>query len=178
MSNGRIEQHYRAKERVEDEDVADPEQIGVDEPNHQQDAHAAQKERDEACAVFLRAAILDRQPEAKQKREDRVELALGQKRDAPARKAIQCRGRVTEVQRRRVDRVVEQRHIHQQNAEDRKAAQDIDGLDALARRDRRNNGLCRSIHGRPLARRVPARSDARAQQVTAVHARSSEHHRL
>ena len=65
------------------------------------------------------------------------------------------------AQRLRVDRVVEQRHIYQQDAEDRKSAQYIQDLDALVRLDRRGNWLYTGFIIASATWRARARADAR-----------------
>ena len=92
----------------------------------------------ERPALVINAAAYTAVDQAEQEREDRVELALGEELNTPARKPIERAGRIADVERLGIDRVVEQGHVHQQNAEDRKTTQDIDRLYTLARLGRRH----------------------------------------
>ncbi len=121
------QEQHQAEHRVEQEDVARPEQVGVDEPEAEQDEHPAEPEAPEARAAAVGALGLQRHAQAEQEAERGVELALGEECDEPACQAIQrglARGR---ADHHVVDRLVEQGHVHQEDPEDREAAQDVDG---------------------------------------------------
>jgi hypothetical protein len=131
------EQEQReAQQRIDDQDVAGPDQEGVDDADQQQGQQPAHVEGCEAPAARLDALHQQEHAQPEEQREERVELPFPQKMDQPrGGPVIPGHGRVNR-EHERLKRVAEDRHVDQQDAKERKAAQDVDDLDAFGLLDR------------------------------------------
>lgn len=108
----------------------------ADQQQHEQPPKIEWSER---LAALLRAQQLDRKAEAEEKREQGEELPFGEDVDRLRRDLIEQAG--GRGGRRLADRGrFEERHIDQQNTEECKTAQDVDGCDTLVRRQRPSGG--------------------------------------
>ena len=150
------EHHDQTQDGVQMQDVADPEDAGVqraDGEQHQQPSqvHAAGTRR----VLLLHVRELDRETQAEEQAEDAVELA-GEEQVA------HMFGHLVDLTRPHVRAVglgkhrgTEARHVHDQNAHQRKAAQDVQrGQAFVAGQGARGLG-CRHVSSRQGVTKAP-----------------------
>ncbi len=134
-------QQQERQQRVDDQDVAGPQQQRMHQADAQQAEAATQVEAGEIAPGNLGALRHHREAGAEQQREQGEELALHEDVDEgirPAVHALPVRIYATGGQVQRAD---EGLHVHQQDAQQRHSTQDIERGDALVRRDGLESGV-------------------------------------
>ena len=138
--------NHEATERVGDQNIPPPQQVGMRQAEHQQPTCAAIVKRRRAAEALFGAVAKQTDPRAKQHREQRDELQIGQ------HVAANPGGQVDTLKAppcRRVDvggtRHGEVLNVHQENPKQSKAAQHIEAAEALA--GRRGVGFVRLRRG-------------------------------
>ena len=128
-------QHQRA-DRIAEQDVAFPEKDEVRRTEHGQGQHAAQVNDLEFAPGPLSARQHHRESHAEQQRKNRPELALHEIRDKPAGPPVDAGEAARHACAEAADRAIEPLDVHQEDAEQRKPAHDIQGFDPLIRGNR------------------------------------------
>ena len=128
-------QHQRP-DRIAEQDVAFPEKDEVGRTEHGQGQHAAQVNDLEFAPGSLSPRQHHRESHAEQQRKNRPELALDEIQDKPAGPPIEAGEARRHACAEAGDRAIEPLDVHQEDAEQRKPADDIQGFDSLIRGNR------------------------------------------
>ena len=133
--------------RVGVQDVTEPEQHPVRDAEGQQCDETAKVDTDRMGRPRHQPFQLDREPHAEQEREQRVELAREEGVHRPPGGAVGAAWPALVRRSRIPERRVEAGHVHHQDAEQRKGAQDIERDDAFAGSDGTGEAGCGLEHG-------------------------------
>ncbi len=129
-------QHQRA-DRIAEQDVAFPQEDKVRRTEHGQGQHAPQIDFLEFAPGLLGAHHHHRESHAEQQRKNRPELALHEIRDEPAGKPVGAGEAARHAFAEAGNGAIEELDVHQEDAEQRKPSDHIQGFDPLIRGNRR-----------------------------------------
>ena len=119
-------------QRVEDEDVPFP-HVEVHRPDREQDRKPPAEQRQRAIAAPFGGGELQREADAEQQREQRVELAVAEPHDQAGHRQVDAGGRrPSDVLRRHEREAGEGREVEQKDRAERNAAERVDRVDAVA----------------------------------------------
>jgi len=133
LGRGASEQqhHHESRQRIDQQNVAGPDQQHVSGTEGQQNQQPAQVQPPEGCLARFGAFQHQGKAGPEQHGEQGVKLAFGQCPDQPVRGGINAGGAGINPQHHGLDGPGEPLEIDQQNAQQREAAQDIQMFQAL-----------------------------------------------